>query len=231
MRLQSLLFLLTILFTQLLIAQEEVNQYDEQGRRHGVWKKYFDDSDQLRYQGQFDHGKETGTFKFYCEDCKEQPMVTKEFSSSDNTALTKYYTVKGKLVSEGKMDGKERIGEWLFYHEKSDEVMSREFYKSGKLDGPKTTYYTNGTVTEVVNYVAGEMQGESKYYAPDGVLLKDLKYLDNELHGEATYYDAFGNVTIKGFYKNGAKHGLWRYYKGGNLIQEETYPKPVKKDN
>lgn len=220
------LFIFSVLMISGVINAQEVNQFDDNGKRHGVWKKYFPNSDQLRYEGRFDHGKEIGTFKFYCEDCKDQPMVVKEFTGKDQVASAKFYTIKGKLVSEGMMNGKKRTGEWLFYHKKSNTVMSREFYVDDKLDGKKTTYYTNGTITEEIEYENGIMQGVSRYYAPDGVLLKDLKYFNDELHGEATYYDAFGNVTIKGSYKHGAKHGLWRYYKGDEVVLEETYPKP-----
>jgi antitoxin component YwqK of YwqJK toxin-antitoxin module len=212
-------------------AQGEVNQVDANNLRHGLWKKYFPGTQQLRYEGTFEHGKEVGTFKFYCESCKSQPMVIKEFSSKDNTADVKYFTVSGKLVSEGKMVGKKRIGEWVYYHEKSKGVMTREQYVDDKLHGKKYTYYPNGQVTEEINYENGVMQGDNLYYAPDGVLLKKLKYLDNELHGEAFYYDAYGNVTIKGYYKNGKKHGLWQYFKDGKVTLEETFPKPKPESN
>ena len=125
----------------MLLAQADINQTDAQGERHGIWKKIYPGTDQLRYEGVFEHGKEVGTFKFYCEKCKKQPSVVKEFNANNSIAEVKYYTVKGKLVSEGKMDGKERIGEWLFYPEKSTNVLTREHYKDGKLDGQKITYY------------------------------------------------------------------------------------------
>jgi antitoxin component YwqK of YwqJK toxin-antitoxin module len=212
-----------------VLSQSGVNQYDESGKRHGLWKKYYDNSEQLRYEGEFDHGKETGTFKYYCEECKEVPTITRTFNSQDNTALVKYFTIKGKLVSEGKMRDKDRIGEWIYYHEKSDAVMTREHYVNGKLHGEKITYYPNGKITEVLNYENGLMQGENRYYSYEGVLLKKLQYLDDQLQGEATYYDAHGNLVIEGFYKDGKKHGLWKYYKDGKVILEEIYPKPKKK--
>lgn len=226
-----LLFFLVLMIGFNSLSQSDLNQFDVNNERHGQWKKYFPGTTQLRYEGTFEHGKEVGTFKFYCEDCKSQPMVVKEFSSKDNTAEVKYYTVKGKLVSEGKMDGKKRIGEWVYYHEKSHVVMTRENYVNDKLHGKKLTYYPNGKVTEEINYTDGVMQGDNLYYAPDGALLKKLKYVDNELHGEAFYYDAYGNVTIKGFYRNGKKHGLWQYFKDGKVTLEETFPKPKPNSN
>jgi antitoxin component YwqK of YwqJK toxin-antitoxin module len=221
-----LLFLGILFSSSSLTAQEEINQYDENNERHGVWKKYYDGSDQLRYEGRFEHGKEVGTFKFYCSDCESQPMVIKKFSNKDNTADVQYFVASGKLVSEGKMDGKNRIGEWLYYHKKSKNIMSREQYVDGKLHGKKLTYFPNGKITEEISYENGVKQGDNLYYSPEGTLLKKLKYSDDQLQGEATYYDAYGNITIKGFYKDGKKHGLWQYYKDGKVEVEETYPKP-----
>lgn len=211
-----------------LFSQNDINQVDAQGKRHGIWKKKYDGTDQLRYEGTFEHGKEVGEFKFYCLECKNQPSVIKNFKGKNDLAEVKYFTIKGKLVSEGKMDGKERIGEWVYYHKKSNDVMTRENYANGKLDGTVTTYYPNGKITEEIHYNNGIKEGPDNYYSPDGVLLKKLLYKADKLQGPATYYDANGNITIEGFYKDDKKHGLWKYYKDGKVILEETFPKVEK---
>ncbi|MAP80681.1 MAG: hypothetical protein CL526_06285 [Aequorivita sp.] len=230
MKIKVLLFFFGIVFcVSTGYSQSEINQVDAEGKRHGLWKKTFAGSTQLRYEGTFKHGKEVGEFKFYCEECKDQPMVIKKFSSKDNTAHVSYFTKKGKLVSEGKMAGKERIGEWVYYHKGSNNIMTREHYTSGKLDGKMTTYYPNGTITEVINYKDGKKEGENSYFSPEGILLKKLNYKNDVLHGSATYYDAYGNVIIEGAYKNNKKHGLWKYYKDGKTVLEETFPKPKNK--
>lgn len=229
-KMKSLLFIFFgIVFSLGSLAAQEINLLDDAGKRHGIWQKKFPDSDQLRYKGQFEHGKEIGTFNFYCEDCKSQPMVVKEFSSKNSMADVQYFTKNGKLVCEGKIDGKERIGEWVYYHEKTVGIMTREFYREGVMDGIKTTYYLNGQITEELNFEKGLKQGENKYYSPDGVLLKKLLYFNDLLHGPAEYYDAYGNVSIIGQYVKGKKHGLWKYYKNGKVELEEIYPKPLKK--
>lgn len=222
-------YILFIFFGFSLYAQESINQMDSNGKRHGIWKKAYPDSQQLRYEGTFDHGKEVGIFKFYCEECGKQPSVVSTFNEKDNSAWVQYFTIKGKLVSEGKMIDKEREGEWVAYHEKSKQVMSREFYKDGKLHGKQTTYYPDGKVTEEITYSNGIKEGENLYYSPEGVLIKKLQYRNDQLEGAAIYYDAFGVVVIEGNYKLGKKHGLWKYYKNGQLEMEEIYPKPLKK--
>lgn len=226
----SLLFFFGIVFCCVdAHSQSDINQMDAQGERDGVWRKTYPGTEQLRYEGAFEHGKEVGEFKFYCADCKDKPSVIKNFNDKDDIANVKYFTIKGKLVSEGKMKGKDRIGEWVYYPEKSKEVMTREFYENGKLHGKVITYYPNGKITEETDYKNGVKYGEDNYYSPDGVLLKKLRYKDDQLQGEAIYYDAYGNVLIEGFYKNGKKHGLWKYYKDGKVTVEETFPKEYNK--
>ncbi len=220
-----------ILSSPFAFSQDEINQVDAEGNRHGLWKKNFEGSKQLRYEGRFEHGNEVGEFKFYCEECKGQPMVIKNFTGKDDIAEVKYFTVKGKLVSEGKMKGQDRIGEWVYYHAKSKNVMTREHYNFGKLEGKIVTYYPNGKLTEETTYKNGIKEGENNYYSPEGVLLKKLLYTNDQLHGPATYYDAYGNVVIEGAYKNNQKHGLWKYYKDGKVVLEETYPKVDKKQS
>ena len=223
------LFFFGIFFSMVSFSQSEINQMEAQGQRHGVWKKMYPGTDQVRYEGNFEHGKEVGTFKFYCEECKTKPHVVKEFNSRNSISDVKFYTLKGKLVSEGKMDGKDRIGEWLFYPEKSSNVMTREQYQLGKLHGLKIIYYPNGQITEEINYSNGLKEGPNNYYSPEGILLKKLNYRNDRLVGQAFYYDANGNVSIEGNYKNGKKNGLWKYYKDGKVILEEIFPKPLKK--
>lgn len=210
-------------------SQSDINKMDSQGQRHGVWKKTYPGTEQLRYEGVFEHGKEVGDFKFYCEECKDQPSVIKSFNDKSDIANVQYFSLKGKLISEGKMKGKERIGEWLYYHENSNQVMTREHYENGKLHGKLITYYPNGQITETTAYKHGLKHGEDKYYSPEGILLKNLFYHNDKLHGEATYFDGYGNVLIKGSYKNGKKHGLWQYYKDGKISLEETFPKTKEK--
>lgn len=218
------------------VAQEDQAPVDANGKRHGTWKKYHpktysDHSNvkkQLRYEGTFEHGKEIGVFKFYCEKCGEQPSVIKKFDA-DGTAQVTFYTIKGAVVSTGKMKGKQRIGEWIYYHKNSKAIMTRETYKNGKVEGIKTVYYPNGKIAETSMMKEDKMNGENKFYTDSGVLLKHFNYVDNKLHGPVKYYDATGTIKTEGQYKNDRKDGIWKYYNKGKLEKEEKFPKPQKK--
>jgi antitoxin component YwqK of YwqJK toxin-antitoxin module len=226
MLLNRYLFIVAIILSgNLCLAQEKINQYDDDGKRHGVWKKYYENSDQLRYEGTFEHGKEIGVFKFYCGDCEDNPTVIRTFNVNDRSAHVQFFTVKGKLVSEGKMIGKDRIGKWVYYHKSSDKVMTLEIYNNGKLDGKKVTYYTNDQITEETEYKNGLKNGMNNFYSPEGIQIKKLIYKNGLLHGPAYYFDSNGSLILEGNYKNGKKNGLWKHYEDGALIKEETFPK------
>ena len=59
-----LLLFLVVLGTNSLEAQEKINQLDQNGKRTGIWKKFYPNQ-RIRYEGQFENGKEIGIFKFY----------------------------------------------------------------------------------------------------------------------------------------------------------------------
>lgn len=208
-----------------LLSQEELNAYDAQDKRHGVWKKYYPNSKQLRYTGEFEHGKEVGTFKFYCQDCGDQPDLVKEFEANSDRAFLSYYS-KGQLISKGEMRGKEKAGTWIYYHKDGQTPMTEENYTDNYLQGLKITYYANGNKTEVVNYSQGKREGESSYYSPAGVKIKHFTYKNDMLHGAVKYFDAKGQLLVSGNYKEDAKHGLWQYFEAGKLVKEERFPKP-----
>ena len=89
----------------------------------------------MRYEGQFDHGKEIGTFNFYKNiDGKAVLTATKVFNADNDVASYFFMLVMERKISEGKMRGHNHIGKWVIYHNKSDQVMTEELYNDkGKV--------------------------------------------------------------------------------------------------
>ena len=114
----SILVTFILLFTTAVVfSQNEINQLDGQGKRHGIWKKNFNNSEQIRYEGVFNHGKEIEVFKFYCEDCGVIPIMTKSFNKNDAISEVKYFSKKGMMNTyrEGKNVDPTRLHiiEWI----------------------------------------------------------------------------------------------------------------------
>ncbi|MGJ8594072.1 MAG: toxin-antitoxin system YwqK family antitoxin [Aquaticitalea sp.] len=223
-----------LLVCSAVVQAQSINQKDSKGERHGAWKANFDNTNELRYEGTFEHGKEVGTFKFYkLVEGKSKLSATREFIPNSNKILVKFFSSKGKLISEGQMNDKLFVGKWIYYQNKSNGILTVEHYNNkGILEGEKMVYYDNGQVAEKSIYVNGQIDGTSTWYSPNGKILKEFTYKNGELHGIAKYYDAEGIMLAEGNYKNDKKHGIWKYYENGKLTEEKdftTYSKnPIK---
>lgn len=206
----------------ILNAQNTINAFDNNGKRHGVWKKKYNNG-RVRYVGKFNHGKEVGTFKYYSAANSEFPIVVKEYNNANNTAEVKFYTNKGVLESTGKMVGKNRIGKWVYFHEDGKTIMSEEHYNNeGKLHGFYKTFYKDGKPTEVANYKNGKLDGNYKKYAIKGHIYQDVNYLNGLLNGEAKYFSRkTGELTTKGQFINDKRVGTWENYADGELVSTE----------
>jgi len=215
---------------------QSVNQFDADGKRHGVWKKNFENTKQLRYEGEFNHGKEIGLFKFYKLIKKKSSLTaTKLFNANDNSAEVKFLSSRGKIISEGKMVGKAYVGKWIYYHNNSDKIMTSETYDDeGVLQGERLVYYDNGQIAEKATHINGKIEGTSEWYSVNGVILKLFVYENNELHGMSKIYDGKGDLQVEGLYKRGKKTGVWKFYKNNKLVDQKDYtyiPKLKKKNN
>jgi len=213
-----------------MISSQSVNLVDANGERHGVWKKNFDKTKVLRYEGEFSHGKEIGLFKFYKNiSGKSVLTATRQFNEANNIAQVKFYTSTGKVVSEGEMNGKTYINLWKYYQKNSDKLLTIENYNGdGDLDGERLIFYLNGQVSHKEIYIDGKLNGLSTWYAENGILIKEFTYLNDELHGYSKYYDGKGNLIVEGNYKRGKKEKIWKYYEKGKLVEEKNFTREPK---
>jgi antitoxin component YwqK of YwqJK toxin-antitoxin module len=225
-----LFFLVTCFFA---LAQD-VNQFDANGKRHGIWKKSFKGTNIVRYEGRFLHGKEVGLFKFYKKYRNKAVLsATKLFNENNAIASVKFLASNGKVISQGKMNGKIYVGTWKYYQKQSDKLLTLETYNDkGELSGERFVYYPNGQIAEKQNYINGLLEGESVWYSVKGIKLKEYLYKNGELHGLAKFYNPKGEIVSEGKYKRGKKDGVWKYYENSKQVREKDFtykPKYIKK--
>lgn len=217
---KSIVVTVMLFFMSIVSMAQDINKMDANGKRHGQWKGVYEDTKLPRYEGTFEHGKETGTFRFY-ENSKKSPLAaTREFSDKDNSCYTIFYGEKEKKTGEGREVNKIRQGEWKFYHPDGKTIMSIETYKDGKIIGIRKVFFTNGNIAEETAYVNGVKQGAFKKYTEKGLVLEEATYVKDQFHGVATYRNDAGEVVSTGNYKNGKKAGIWKFYKAGKLDKE-----------
>ncbi len=215
--------LFSVLFLTINFSFSQINQYHEDGTRHGLWEKKFENSDQIRYTGNFNHGIEIGQFKYYTKGFPKQPSAIKTFSNQGKKAEIVYYSQKGKLISKGQLINRKREGRWEYYHNRSDRLMMVENYKNNLLEGTVTTYYDNKQISEITEFVNGKKEGKQLIYSLKGVLIKEFTYKKNILEGANQFFNGKGELTIDGNYKNNKKTGVWKYYTNGKLTKEKQY--------
>src|SRR5690606_40711064 len=70
-------------------------------------------------------------------------------SSDLDVAEVIFYASNRKIISQGKMRGKNHIGEWKYYHKDGKQIMNIEHYNAqGQLDGESLVYYNTGQMAE-----------------------------------------------------------------------------------
>ena len=217
---------LMLTFGTQLTAQENINLLDKNGKNHGVWKKKHSNG-HLRYEGQFEHGKETGVFKFYAVTGQKHPIAIKEYFADIDSISVAYFNLSGKLESKGKMISKDRVGIWNYYFPDGKTLMSQETYKANKLNGERKIFYKNGLLTEISNYVDGKLNGNRKRFGDDGKVTEDMTYDMGIVNGPAVIYDENGEVYARGNYEKGLKTGIWEFKIDGKWIKTDK-PEKIK---
>jgi len=212
-------FVILFLINSAAFAQD-INKMDAAGKRHGLWKGTYEKSKKPRYEGTFDHGKETGTFKFFEDDKKSTLGATRTFAA-DGSCTTTFFDDKGKKISEGKEVNKLKEGEWKFYAEGTEKLLSTEPYVKGKINGVRKVYFPGGIIAEEVTYVNDVKEGPYKQYTEKGIVLEESNYKNNQLDGPVTNKNAHGDIVSKGQFANNKKAGKWQFFEKGKVVREE----------
>ena len=225
MRVQFVFGLLMLCFSQFAVAQSDYNKLDENGKKHGVWKGFYEESKRPRYEGTFEHGKEIGVFNFFDDTKAKSVIATREFNTKDNSAYTTFFDQKKNKVSEGKEVNRKYEGQWKYYHKESSAIMSLDNYKDGKLDGKRSVFYPNGKIAEEINFKNGLKEGPYKSYTQNGVVIEETNYKNGEYDGPAVYRESTGKIASEGNYVKGKKRGIWKFYQDGKLVKQQNMSK------
>ena len=219
----AVLFILLITFS-FCRSQEKINQVDENGKKNGLWRGYFQESKRPKFEGNFEHGIEIGTFNFYDDTKVKSIIATRTFSDNGKVAYSIFYDQNKNIVSEGKTVNRLNEGEWKYYHEASKDIKMIEKYENGKLSGTKKLYYKSGNLAEETQYTNGKKNGLSKIYTEKGVVLEEAFFKNGQYDGLAIFREPNGNINSKGMFVDGVKKGKWQFYENGKLKKELVLP-------
>lgn len=198
-----------------------LNSEDAQGRKNGKWKVY-DESDNLRYEGQFKNGVAIGTFTYYYPDGKVKAVS--EMYDNGRRSYTKVYHKNGRLMGVGRYFDKAKDSTWNYFSDYDGVLLSSEYYVNGLLDSIAINYFPKGGVAEEIPYRQGVKEGVWKQYFSDGTLKLKATYENDLLQGLMIVYYPNGLPEVSGMYKNGLKNGMWMHFdEQGKVYKKETF--------
>lgn len=223
---KSILAFITVFLTSVM-AVSQVNETDNQGRKHGDWVKMYERSSVPQYKGQFEHGKPVGKFVYYYPSNKIKTIIVHDESSDRSEAY--FYHENKELLAFGIYRGQKKDSVWTHYRPTGN-ISFKETYKDGKLNGLKTTYYgpdaTQGEQVVVLRktmFKNNRAHGEVIEYFPDGVVKMKGKYKEGAFDGQVKRYHPNGNIMILERWKDRQKHGWWITYDGNGKERARSY--------
>ena len=194
------------------------NKIDNQGRRQGHWIKTDKDGSRI-FEGDFQDGKETGTFNYYYPDGTLK--IRNIYTIPGRYCRHEAYDEKGHLLATGFYNQKNRDSVWHFYNEEG-RLVKVAGYKMGIKQGAHIIFTSTGDTAEIATWNDNHRHGRWwKRIGEKGYITG--RYENGLMQGRLTEYDNDGHLVREGFYKNGAKDGSYRYYENGNRTVDEMW--------
>ena len=193
------------------------NFTDSKGLKQGEWEKRSADGN-LIYKATFKDDKPIGTMTRYYPNGRKKVVI--EYDSISDYGAAQLFDEKEQLFAEGMYNKTVKDSTWLYYDVLKN-VVCRESYSNGLLNGPTAYFYQNGAVFELLNYKNGIKDGEWRQYYRDGKDKLTCQYNQGKLVGAFKVLYASGTSEVIGFYKNGVEEGVWKFYKPDGKVDYE----------
>lgn len=208
-----LIALFLSVFTSILYAQE-INQVDAQGKKQGIWKKYYPSNDGLFYEGQFKDDMPVGVFKHYYEEGELKSITT----YSSEIVRSEVFYPNGHLMAKGNFIDQKKDSIWTYLD--SDGWLSlREGYKEGQKSGLSISYYPDASIAVEQNFNNDLENGKFTQYYPNGNKEAEGNYLSGNYNGDYTYYYESGKKMHYGEFINGKRNGMWIFYNNNGSLR------------
>ncbi|MBO4308094.1 MAG: hypothetical protein J5848_07280 [Bacteroidales bacterium] len=194
------------------------NKIDNQGRRQGHWIKTDRDGSRI-FEGDFQDGKEIGVFKYYYPDGTLK--IRNTFTIPGRYCSHEAFDEKGRLIATGFFNQKNRDSVWHFYNEEG-RVVKIASYRMGIKQGTHIVFTATGDTAEISTWNDNKRHG--RWWKRIGERGWICGHYENGLmQGRLVEYDDNGRLCREGFYKDGQKDGIYRYYEEGIMTVDEKW--------
>ncbi len=214
---------ITLAIFSLAAAAQPFNQIVN-GKKQGQWRKMFENTDIIAYQGQFKDDKPYGTFKYNYGNGNPKAISVFEEGKDVAHTTTFFPERKGVKLSEGTYVNQQKEGVWTYYHLRGYKT-AEETYVKGKKHGKCTDFYYDGSVAEVTMWSNDQKEGAWKQlYRRTGQVATESSFSNDLLNGKYKKYNAKGGMVLDGNYKDGLKDGGWKFYNAdGSIKMQRLY--------
>ena len=224
------LFTVFILIANCTIGQ--INVTDEEGRKQGPWKKYWDATQSiLQYEGHFVNDLPVGEFWYYYPSGEVRAIIE---HLNERRSFVTFYFRNRQVMSEGMYLDQRRDSLWINYNPQGYRV-SMEKYRDGKLNGKKAMFYIQNQidwgelkVLSETMYSDSLKSGPFLEYFSSGIVKKRGAYENDKEVGIWTTFDVNGMPVQVCQYKKGLKHGwVYRYKSDSEVVATSLYRRGV----
>ena len=219
--------LLFIVFFGNLNAQQ-INTSDANGMKQGQWKKYYESTDALFYEGQFKDNKPIGTFKHYYKNRKLRSITIYQ----GDTARAEVFTMKGKMLAKGIYVDQKKDSTWVYFNDNGN-ISQKETFFNGQKTGLEETFYPDGQIASQIEYINGVENGNFVMYYSNGNIENEGEYLNGRYNGNYLYYYDNKKKMYEGVYELGKKNKRWVFYHSDGMVKMFVYydlGKTIKED-
>ena len=169
-----------------------------------------------------DHGFDT---TYYSSGCPQ--IIRNHINGLESGKWSFYYDSTGQIAWEMNYAQGQKDGPQL-YLAKNGDTTRHEFYKVGKLNGVKKSYYPDNKLEKSIEYKDGLMNGAYRMYSKEGLLLQDLSFKTGKKHGELKYCFDDGTLVSLEHWNMDTKDGEFiAYYEGGIIRLKEVFRKGI----
>ncbi len=188
---------------------EEGGIVDEEGRKQGFWKSFYEDGG-LKHEGAYVDGLKTGIWKYYFRNGKLEQTGNFRADLAEGSWI--WYYPNGKTWREEEYSRGLEDGSSMEY-DSLGTVLAKGQYIEGLKEGQ--WYYLSGDHEEIGEYFEGERRGMWRHYylKPEKVLRFEGNFVNGEEDGRHEYLYLNGQVKVRERYSSGIKQGIWEYFK------------------
>lgn len=215
----KLVLIVFLFISNLILAQNSINQTDVQGKKQGVWIKKGAQGN-LIYQATFKDDKPVGEMKRYHENGKIKAIMV--FTEGSEISDAQLFDEQGKLVGQGKYNGQKKTGEWQYLF--NSKIVSTENYLNGQKNGVSKRYYKTGELLEESTWQNDKLHGIYRSYFQDGKPYLECNYAEGKRDGAFKTSFPNGEQELDAFYTNDLRDKDWNYYdQSGKLLYTLRY--------